>query len=174
MARPSASPARSPEAARSRVYLTERRHVTAASGVLDRLPGSQHFSTLRSTAPSKVLEYSVEMRLKPAHGGPFARPGLAVLGCLLLLYLSSGAAFLHQHTSGPETTCHVCQVLHAPALTAARLNLIPQARQVARNSFATTHVAPTNSFAVHRTPRAPPSAPPTSPDPWFIFPALSA
>jgi hypothetical protein len=83
---------------------------------------------------------------------------LAILACLALLYLAAGGAFLHQHTSGPETPCHVCQALHAPVLAAARLDLIPEVQQIAWHATPTEHVAPSNSFSLHRASRAPPSA----------------
>jgi hypothetical protein len=86
------------------------------------------------------------------------RRTLAIVACLALLYLAAGGAFLHQHTSGPETPCHVCQVLHAPVLAAARLDLIPEAQQVAWHTVPTEHIAPSNSFSLHRASRAPPTA----------------
>jgi len=98
------------------------------------------------------------MRVKPAPRRRFARPALALLGCVLLLYVATGLAFLHAHNNGPETTCHVCQVLHAPVLAVARLNLVPEAQQVARNSNLPEHVTPSSPCALHRASRAPPSA----------------
>src|ERR1700681_84118 len=98
------------------------------------------------------------MRVKPAPRRRFVRPALAVLGCVLLLYVATGLAFLHPHNNGPETTCHVCQVLHAPALAAARLNLVPEVQQVARKTSLPEHAAPSSPFALHRASRAPPTA----------------
>lgn len=97
------------------------------------------------------------MRLKPSQRR-FAQQALALMGCLLLLYVASGAALLHQHSKGPDATCSVCQVLHAPALAVARTQLIPEAQQLARSSQLPERAGPTNTFALHRTPRAPPSA----------------
>src|SRR5579863_2001575 len=88
----------------------------------------------------------------------FARQVLAVLGCVVLLYVVSGLAFLHHHSQGPETTCHVCQVLHAPALAHSPGNLIPAAHQVARYSSTLELFNAENFVASHRTPRAPPVA----------------
>jgi hypothetical protein len=88
----------------------------------------------------------------------FARPALALLGCMLLLYVATGFAFLHAHNHGPEATCHVCQVLHAPVLAVARLNLIPEVQQVARSSSLPDQAAPSSPVAFHRASRAPPSA----------------
>jgi hypothetical protein len=87
----------------------------------------------------------------------FARKALAVLGCVVLLYVASGAAFLHHH-DGPDTTCHVCQVLHAPALAFSPNDLIPAAHQVGRHSSTLELFNAANFVASHRTPRAPPVA----------------
>ena len=83
---------------------------------------------------------------------------LAILGCATLLYFAAGGAFVHQHTGGPETACHVCQSLHVPALAAASLDLIPQARQVAWHAVLPENVSPLDSFSLHRASRAPPVA----------------
>src|ERR1700674_3089782 len=84
--------------------------------------------------------------------------GLAVLRGLALLYLAAGGTFLHHHTNGPETTCHICQTLHMPALAAARLDLIPEAKQVARHASLPEHAVPSDSVPLHRASRAPPQA----------------
>jgi len=86
------------------------------------------------------------------------RRALAVLGCVALLYFAAGGAFAHQHTGGPDTACHICQALHMPALAAAPLDLIPEAREVARHAALPDDAAPQDSFALHRASRAPPSA----------------
>src|SRR6266849_5332877 len=86
------------------------------------------------------------------------RRALAVLGCVALLYLAAGGTFLHHHTNGPETTCHICQTLHMPALAAARLDLIPEAQQLAWHASPPQHVAQSDSFSLHRASRAPPTA----------------
>jgi hypothetical protein len=86
------------------------------------------------------------------------RRALAILGCVALLYFAAGGAFVHQHTGGPDTACHVCQSLHVPALAAASLELIPEARQVAWHAVPPDSVSPLDSFALHRASRAPPSA----------------
>jgi hypothetical protein len=87
----------------------------------------------------------------------FARQALAVLACLVLLYVASGVAFLHHH-DGPDTTCHVCQVLHAPALAFSPNDLIPAAHQIARYSSTLELFNAENFVASHRTPRGPPVA----------------
>jgi hypothetical protein len=81
---------------------------------------------------------------------------LAILGCMALLYFAAGGVFVHQHTGGPETACHVCQSLHVPALAAASLDLIPQARQVASHAVLPENASPLDSFSLHRASRAPP------------------
>src|ERR1700693_1149640 len=102
--------------------------------------------------------FGVCMRWRFASQFRFVRPALALLGCVLLLYVATGFAFLHPHHNCPETTCHVCQVLHAPALAVARLNLVPEAQQVARNSSLPENATPASPCALHRASRAPPSA----------------
>jgi hypothetical protein len=86
------------------------------------------------------------------------RRALATLGCVALLYFAAGGAFVHHHSGGPDTACHVCQALHMPALAAASLDLIPEARQVAWHAALPDSVFPLDSFAPHRASRAPPSA----------------
>jgi len=83
---------------------------------------------------------------------------LAILGCLALLYFAAGGAFAHEHNGGPEAACHVCQSLHVPALAAASLDLIPQARQVAWHAILPETVSPLEAFSLHRASRAPPIA----------------
>jgi len=86
------------------------------------------------------------------------RRTLAVLGCVALLYFAAGGSLLHHHTGGPDTACHICQALHMPALAAAPLDLIPEAREIARHATLPSEAAPQEPFALHRASRAPPSA----------------
>jgi hypothetical protein len=86
-----------------------------------------------------------------------SRRALAVVGCLALLYFAAGAT-LHHHSGSADTACHVCQALHVPALAAAALDLIPEARQVAAHTALPIEAAPQEPFALHRASRAPPSA----------------
>ena len=95
---------------------------------------------------------------EPIFGRRNARRALALLGCVALLYLAAGGTFLHHHTNGPETTCHICQTLHMPALAATRLDLIPDTQQVAWHAVLPRHVAQLDSFSLHRASRAPPTA----------------
>ena len=83
---------------------------------------------------------------------------LAILGCVALLYFAGGGVFVHQHSAGPDNVCHVCQALHMPALAAAALDLIPQARQIAWHAVLPDKVSPLDPFALHRASRGPPSA----------------
>jgi hypothetical protein len=82
---------------------------------------------------------------------------LGILGCVALLYFAAGGVFAHEHPGGPDTACHVCQSLHVPALVAAPLDLIPEARQVAWHAALPDNVSPLDSFALHRASRGPPS-----------------
>jgi hypothetical protein len=91
-------------------------------------------------------------------GRTFARRALAVLGCAVLLFFAAGGTFLHHHQGGPETACHVCQTLHMPALAAAPLDLVTAPAPIAWYSSLLLHVAPEDSFALHRASRAPPTA----------------
>jgi hypothetical protein len=91
-------------------------------------------------------------------GGTMARRALALLACLALLYFAAGGSLFHQHTNGPDTACHICQALHMPVLAAARLDLVSSPQIVTRYSSLPRHVAPSDSFSLHRAGRAPPIA----------------
>src|ERR1700730_1263528 len=86
------------------------------------------------------------------------RRALAILGCVALLYFAAGGVFVHQHSGGPDTACHVCQSVHVPTLASAPLDLIHEARQVAWHAVLPENVSPLDAFATHRASRAPPSA----------------
>jgi hypothetical protein len=85
---------------------------------------------------------------------------IAVLACAALLYFAAGGSFLHEHTNtnGPDTACHICQALHMPALVAAHLDLVSTPQIVTWYSSLPRHVAPSDSFSLHRAGRAPPTA----------------
>jgi hypothetical protein len=83
---------------------------------------------------------------------------LAILACTALLYFAAGGSFLHEHTKGLDTACHVCQALHMPTLAAAPLDLVSTPELVSWYSSFPRHAAPSDSFALHRAGRAPPSA----------------
>jgi hypothetical protein len=91
-------------------------------------------------------------------GRTVVRQGLALLACAALLFFAAGGALLHQHTNGPDTACHICQALHMPALAAARLDLASTPELVTWYSSLPQHIAPSNSFCLHRSGRAPPIA----------------
>jgi hypothetical protein len=86
------------------------------------------------------------------------RRALAVLACAALLFFAAGGSFLHKHTNGPDTACHICQVLHAPALAAACLNLVSTPQIITWYSSLPQHATPRNSFSLYHAGRAPPIA----------------
>jgi hypothetical protein len=83
---------------------------------------------------------------------------LALLGCVALLYFACGGALLHEHTSGPDTACHVCQALHMPTMASARLAFAIAPAPVIWLSAVPQYAAPNDSFSLHRPARAPPVA----------------
>jgi hypothetical protein len=95
---------------------------------------------------------------KTIFGRTMARRALAVLACAALVYFAAGGSFLHEHTNGPDTACHICQALHMPALAAARLDLLSAPQIVTWYSSLPHHAAPSDSFSLHRAGRAPPTA----------------
>ncbi|HXY23795.1 MAG TPA: hypothetical protein VEI73_04045 [Candidatus Acidoferrum sp.] len=90
--------------------------------------------------------------------GVLSRRAVALLACAALLYFAAGGALFHQHSNGPDTACHICQVLHMPVLAAARLDLSSAPEFVTWHSSLPQHVAPSDSFSLHRASRAPPTA----------------
>jgi hypothetical protein len=89
-------------------------------------------------------------------GRRVTRRALAVFACAALLFFAAGGALFHQHANGSDTTCHICQALHMPALAAARLDLSSRPQIVTWYSSLPQHAAPNNSFSLHRAGRAPP------------------
>jgi hypothetical protein len=83
---------------------------------------------------------------------------IAVFACAVLLFFAAGGTFLHHHQGGPETACHVCQTLHMPALASAKLDLVTTPGPITWYSSLPFHIAPEDSFALHRASRAPPTA----------------
>ena len=81
---------------------------------------------------------------------------LALLACAAILYFACGAALLHAHSGGSETSCHVCQALHMPALASARMAVSIAPEAVSWLSLVPLHAAPIDSFSLHRPSRAPP------------------
>jgi|SRR6516225_306487 hypothetical protein len=77
--------------------------------------------------------------------------------CLALLYFAAGGSLLHEHKSGPETVCHVCHSLHAPAL-AVQANGLARLPELAGWRLARpVAIAAIDEFSFHPSGRAPPS-----------------
>jgi hypothetical protein len=77
--------------------------------------------------------------------------------CLALLYFAAGGSLLHEHKSGPETVCHVCQSLHAPALAVSANGLAVLPELAGWHVPRPVAVAAINEFSFHPSGRAPPS-----------------
>ncbi len=90
--------------------------------------------------------------------GTIAHRALAVFACSVLLFFAAGGTFLHHHQGGHETACHICQTLHMPALAVASSDLVITPGPITWYSSLLIHVAPEDSFALHRASRAPPTA----------------
>ena len=95
--------------------------------------------------------------------GQNSQPGLtrriaAAAVCLALLYFAAGGSFLHQHKSGPETVCHVCQSLHAPGLTVSSSGLAFSPEITGWHVVRTVTLAAFDEFCFHPSGRAPPVA----------------
>jgi hypothetical protein len=88
----------------------------------------------------------------------FARRAVALLAGVVLFYFAAGGSLFHQHTGGPETACHICQALHMPVLASASPDLVATPELIARYFSLPRHVAPSDSFSLHRASRAPPLA----------------
>ncbi len=89
--------------------------------------------------------------------GTIARRAVALLASVALLYFAAGGALVHQHRNGPDAACHLCQVLHLPALAATRVDLASTPQTVTLFSSLPQHAAPSDSFSPHRAGRAPPA-----------------
>jgi hypothetical protein len=117
----------------------------------------KHQSSTSCMRGAKV-KFSLMYVMKIMSGRTFVRRGLALLACAALLYFAAGGSFLHEHTKGPDTACHICQALHMPTLAAARLDLVSTPEIVTWYFSLPQHTAPSDSVALHRAGRAPPSA----------------
>jgi len=93
-----------------------------------------------------------------AAGGPTLRRTGAALLCLALLYFAGGGSFLHQHHGAPDTACHLCQSLHAPALTASFSGIASAPQISGWHDSRPVPAAVAEEFSLHRAGRAPPSA----------------
>jgi hypothetical protein len=83
---------------------------------------------------------------------------LAAVVCFALFYFAAGGSFLHQHTAGQDTVCHVCQSLHAPALTASAGSLVVAPEITGRHDAQPIQATTLNEVSLHHAGRAPPSA----------------
>jgi hypothetical protein len=81
----------------------------------------------------------------------------AVLLCLAVLYFAAGGSFLHRHTGGQETVCHVCQSLHAPALATPNGLLVATPEITGRHESRAIQASALNEVSLHHAGRAPPS-----------------
>src|ERR1700688_5161461 len=82
----------------------------------------------------------------------------AALLCLALLYFAGGGSFLHQHNGAPDTTCHVCQSLHAPALTTSFIGIASAPQITGWHDSRPVFTAALDEGFLLRSGRAPPSA----------------
>jgi hypothetical protein len=83
---------------------------------------------------------------------------LAALVCLALFYFAAGGSFLHRHTAGQDTVCHVCQSLHAPGLAVAAGSLVAAPEMAGWHDARPIHARALNEVSLHHASRAPPSA----------------
>src|SRR5438445_11297266 len=88
--------------------------------------------------------------------GGTARVGVPGLG-RVAVFPARGHLPSQEH-EGSEPACHICQALHMPTLAAAPLDLVSTPEFVTWYSSLPLHAAPSDSFALHRAGRAPPSA----------------
>jgi hypothetical protein len=86
------------------------------------------------------------------------RRASAMLICLALLYFAGGGSFLHQHHGAPDTVCHVCQSLHAPALTVTFSGIASAPQISGWHDSRPVVITALDEFSVLRSGRAPPSA----------------
>jgi len=93
---------------------------------------------------------------RPLGSRSFERYGAALL-CLALVYFAAGGNFLHRHTGGQETVCHVCQSLHAPALAASSVLLLAAPELAGWQEAAAPAASARNPVSLHHAGRAPPS-----------------
>ena len=81
----------------------------------------------------------------------------AVLLCVAVLYFAAGGSFLHRHTGGQETVCHVCQSLHAPALATASGLLVAGPEVTGWHDARPIQASALNEVGLHHAGRAPPT-----------------
>lgn len=81
----------------------------------------------------------------------------AVVLCLAVFYFAAGGSFLHRHTGGQETVCHVCQSLHAPTLASAGGLTVASPEVTGWHEALPTKASSLNEVSLHHAGRAPPS-----------------
>lgn len=81
----------------------------------------------------------------------------AVLVCFAVFYFAAGGSYLHRHTGGQETVCHICQSVHAPALTTAAGLQITSPEVSGRLEAPPVQAAARNEVSLDHAGRAPPS-----------------
>jgi hypothetical protein len=86
-----------------------------------------------------------------------ARRAVILVSCLALVYSVVGASFIHQHHSGRETACTICQALHLAAVATATFCLLPESLAVSWHASLPLRTAPTAAFGRLHTSRAPPA-----------------
>ena len=99
-----------------------------------------------------ILEHGALRRATPAE-----RIGAALL-CLALLYFAGGGSFLHHHSGAPDAVCHVCQSLHAPALTVTFSGIASAPQITGWHDSRLAFTAVLDEVSLLRSGRAPPSA----------------
>jgi hypothetical protein len=82
----------------------------------------------------------------------------AALICLAVLYFAGGGSLLHQHHSGSDVVCHVCQALHAPALAVSFSGIASGPQIAGWHDSRPVFRAELDEFSLLRSGRAPPSA----------------
>lgn len=100
----------------------------------------------------------LEVMIQLQYQGEIRRGTTALLAIAAMLFLASGLTILHLHQDGPETTCHICQALHMPALAAERLDDLAAPERVSWNLSLPDEAAPSDTFGLNHASRAPPSA----------------
>jgi len=95
-------------------------------------------------------------KLRENSGGRQRRIGAALI-CLALLFFAGGGSLWHQHHGGPETVCHVCQSLHAPALTVSFCGIASAPQVLGWHDARPLLKADLDEFSLQHSGRAPPS-----------------
>src|ERR1700676_3790814 len=85
------------------------------------------------------------------------RRALTLLACFALLFFAAAVSPLHQHTKGPDAACHVCQSLHAPALTASFSGIASAPQITGWHDSRPSLTAALDDVSLLRSGRAPPS-----------------